>query len=61
MKELCYYVARSPKIDNTLLFIAEVFGCTIAIKSVEMDYREVTIFCEEGDVIGIQTMIASII
>ena len=61
MKTLCYYVERGTKIDATLLFVAELFDCTFAIRTAEMNYREVTIYCNEEDVVGIQIAISPIL
>lgn len=61
-KTLCYYIEYNVDTHdnflNALFFIMRMADCTVQAKDVEMNYTEITIVCDETEVVGIQTVLA---
>jgi hypothetical protein len=60
MTKLVVYIIWNKDSKNIILEIMDSYNCSIAIEQIEMDHKEVTIFCSKQDAMDIATMVRDI-
>lgn len=60
MTKLVIYTIWNKDSKEVILEVMDNYNCSIAIEQIEMDHKEVTIFCSKQDAMDIAAMIRDI-